>query len=262
MHSKERWRKKRLVVFDLDGTLAPSKSPMDVEMSRLLSKLLVVKKVAVISGGRYGQFKKQFLKSLRVPRELLNRLFLFPTTSTSFYRHERGWKKVYSRELSARERKKIKSAFKEVFRKLSYKHPKKIYGPVVEDRGTQITFSAVGQRAPVHVKAKWNRDSDIRPRLMRALQNHISGFEIHRGGLTSIDVTRKGIDKAYGVRQIVRELKIPIKDMLFVGDALYPGGNDYAARRTGVEGVQVSGPAEAKRIIRFLIQNKSSGHSK
>ena len=41
---------KRLIVFDLDGTLAPSKSSLDAEMAALLNKLLGFIKVAVISG--------------------------------------------------------------------------------------------------------------------------------------------------------------------------------------------------------------------
>ena len=42
---------KRLIVFDLDGTLAESKSSLDSEMTELLHKLLDIVKVAVISGG-------------------------------------------------------------------------------------------------------------------------------------------------------------------------------------------------------------------
>ena len=253
MNLRRTFRDKKLIVFDLDGTLAPSKSAMDQEMSRLITELLVVKKIAVISGGRLEQFRKQFLVSLRAPRPLLKNLFLFPTTSTSFYTYRRGWKKVYAYKLLKRERGKIIKAFNRVFRERDYHHPKRLYGPVIEDRGTQITFSAVGQRAPVRVKEVWNRKRDERSQLMRVLKRRIPEFEIRLGGLTSIDVTRKGIDKAYGIRKIVQELKIPIRQILFVGDALYPGGNDYAARRTGVDCVAVSGPREAKKIIRFLI---------
>jgi len=42
---------KKLIVFDLDGTLAESKSPLDAEMGILLSSLIGVVKVAVISDG-------------------------------------------------------------------------------------------------------------------------------------------------------------------------------------------------------------------
>ena len=147
-------RKKKLIIFDLDGTLAESKLPMDASMSALLVGLLKKKRVAVIGGGKYGQFQRQFLKSLRSPAPLLKNLYLFPTCSTAFYRYTRGWKNVYTHKLSRAERKQILSAFGEMFRDIGYAHPKRIYGVVLEDRETQITFSALGQKAPVHVKEK------------------------------------------------------------------------------------------------------------
>ena len=74
------------------------------------------------------------------------------------------------------------------------------------------------------------------------MQKELPAFEVRRGGLTSIDVTQKGIDKAYGVRQIEKVLKIPIKEMVFIGDALYPGGNDAAAKKTGVQTIATKRP--------------------
>ncbi len=247
-------RKKELIVFDLDGTLAESKSAMDAEMASLLKDLLHKKKVAVISGGRFSQFQKQFLASLRCPPSLLEKLFLFPTSSTTFYRFQEGeWRQVYAESLTEDEKQKIRRAFAEAFRRTSYRQPAKIYGEVIEDRGTQITFSALGQEAPVAEKKKWNSKHDVRDALMEVLRAQLPEFEVRSGGLTSIDVTRKGIDKAYGIRQIVRHTGIPLEQMLFVGDAIYPGGNDYAAVRTGIDYVRVAGPEETKAFIRAIL---------
>lgn len=246
---------KDLIVFDLDGTLAPSKAPMRRDMSKMLARLLAKKKVAVIGGGSYEQFRKQFVGNLVVPKELLNNLFLFPTTSTSFYRYENGdWKKVYRKVLSKAEKKKIMAAFEAAFKKTGYEHPKKHWGPIIEDRGSQITFSALGQKAPIPAKETWNKNGDVRPKLMKIMQKHLPTFEVRRGGLTSIDVTHKGIDKAYGIRKIDEVLKVPIKKMVFIGDALYPGGNDYAAKRTGVQCIRVNDPNDTKRVIQKILK--------
>ncbi len=86
---------KKLIVFDLDGTLASSKSVIDKEMVELLTNLLKTKKMAVIGGGKYGLFKSQMMSQLKLPKELLQNLFLFPTTATAFYRYQSGWKNVY-----------------------------------------------------------------------------------------------------------------------------------------------------------------------
>ena len=258
---------KKLIVFDIDGTLTLTKAPMDGEMARLMRGLLAVKKVAIIGGGKYALFKEQLrpLVGLKNPKPALERLSLFPATATSFYRYVTGWKKVYVHMLSHAERKRIKNAFREVFKKIDYQHPKKVYGSVIEDRGTQVTFSALGQdvvatlgtKRGVALKTAWARENrELKMRIGRMVAKLLPEFEVHAAGFTSIDVTKKGIDKAYGLRQVKKYLHVDIKDMLFVGDAIFPGGNDYAVVKTGVDYIPVAGPDETKRVIRALLVRK------
>jgi HAD superfamily hydrolase (TIGR01484 family) len=253
---------KDLIVFDLDGTLTPSKSNMEPDMSRVLAELLARKKVAVIGGGNWGQFRKQFLRSLACPKDLLLNLFLFPTTATAFYRYRGGWKNVYEMKLSKRDATQIKKAFKDVFCEVGYVPPKKVYGKVLENRGSQITFSALGQdvvsrlgKRGLALKEKWKRENFLlKSRIAKLLAKKLPELEVRLGGLTSIDITQKGIDKAYGVREIEKTLNIPIKRMLFIGDALYPGGNDAAAKKTGIDCIAVRGPEETKQVIREILK--------
>jgi HAD superfamily hydrolase (TIGR01484 family) len=136
---------KKLIVFDLDGTLAPTKAQMDAEMAELVKRLLEVKKVAIIGGGKLQLFKHQFLSQLKIPKNLYHNLFLFPTTATTFLKYQKGWKKVYAHNLTKAEVKKIREAFKKVYKEINYKNPEKIYGKVIENRGSQVTWSALGQ---------------------------------------------------------------------------------------------------------------------
>lgn len=243
----------KLVVFDLDGTLAPSKCPMDNEMSGLLAKLLEVKSVAVISGGSYNQFQKQFLASLICKKELLSNLFLFPTCSTSFYRFVgKEWVNIYSHLLSDDEKIRIRGALAKVLNE-AHHAPEKIYGEIVEDRGTQITFSALGQQAPLEAKQSWDPTSSKRQGMKKRLEKIIPEFEIRIGGTTSIDITRKGIDKKYGIWQIQKQLGFAKEEILFVGDALFEGGNDYPVRETGVECISVKDPGDTKKVILDII---------
>lgn len=254
-------KNKDLVVFDLDGTLTPSKSEMDSETNGLLKELLAVKKVAVIGGGKLQLFKEQFLNALNVPNELLKNLYLFPTTATVFLRWDNGWKKVYEHNLSKEEIEKIMAAFKAVFAEINYKKPQKTYGKIIENRGTQVTWSALGQDVVkvlggkgIELKNEWrNKNTPLKLAIAKRLQKHLPDLEVHAAGHTSIDITKKGIDKSYGLGQIEKYLKVKIKNMLFVGDAIFPGGNDYAVVRTGVDYVKVTGPAEAKMVIKFLL---------
>ena len=256
-------KSKDLIVFDLDGTLTPTKASMDSEMAALVGQLLQVKKIAVIGGGKYGLFQMQLLRPMRVPRSLLGRLYLFPTTATAFYRYQSGWKKIYALRLSSPEKKRIREAFAEAFTSIGYLHPKKVYAKVIEDRGTQMTFSALGQdvvamlgkKRGVAMKEQWLRDNRVmKMKITKFIARALPDLEVRAAGFTSIDVTRKGIDKAYGLRQITKYTGVGIGKMLFVGDAIFPGGNDYAVVKTGVDYIPVKGHEETKRIIRAILK--------
>ncbi len=245
---------KTVIMFDLDGTLAESKSPLDAEMAGLLAGLLAIKKVAVIGGGSYGQFERQFLAYLACPPDLLQNLFLLPLSGGAMYAYRDGaWQKLYEFAFSPEEKAAIMAAFDKAFRATGYAHPSSTYGPVIEDRGSQVTFSALGQEAPVAAKTEWNRTADVRPALIAVLEPLLPDCEVRFGGLTSIDVTKKGIDKAYGIGRVMEFWHVPIGDVVYIGDALEEGGNDSAATRTGAMTVDVANAEDTKELIRSII---------
>lgn len=253
---------KRIIVADLDGTLAPSKAPCDSEMAQLILGILGTREFAVIGGGSYSQFEKQFVGSLQGSPELLKHLYLFPTCASSAYVYQNGkWEKLYSEDLSQDEKKKITAAIKEAMQKFKLA-PEKVYGEQIEDRGTQITLSALGQQAPLELKSKWDPDAAKRKEMKAHLDKIIPEFEVRIGGTTSIDVTRKGIDKAYGIRKISERLGYKIPEMLFIGDAIYEGGNDYAVVNAGVEYVPIKGPEDTKRLFSQMLKTKPSANTK
>lgn len=246
---------KELFVFDLDGTLARSKTPMDAEMVDLFSDLLQKRRVAVIGGGWMPVFEMQLLASLKGHEHLFPQLLLFPTSGATFLRYEDGaWKTVYAHHLSDEQRAKIKQAFQQAFTDIGYHHPEKVYGEVIEDRGTQITFSALGQQAPIELKDAYKgSQQDRRWEIVGRLKEYLPEFEIKVPGKSSIDVTMKGIDKGYGVHEMEKHLGIDVSKMVFVGDALYEGGNDEPVKRTGIEAIPVEGPEDTKKLIREWI---------
>lgn len=260
---KKGYKDKDLIVFDLDGTLTETKSILEPDMAAALRKLLARKKIAVIGGGSYELFKDQLLHHLKAPKRLLGNLFLFPTTATAFYRYEGGrWEKVYAKKLSKREKKEIRVAFKAVFKKIGYVEPKKVYGKTLEDRGAEMSYSFLGQdvvaklgKKGIALKKIWTKNNTpLKLKIARMIQRHLHGLEARAAGFTTIDVTKKGIDKAYGIHEIRKILKVPIKKMVFIGDALRPGGNDYAAKKTGVDCVAVKGPDETRKVISKILK--------
>lgn len=242
---------KKLIVFDLDGTLAQSKASLDAEMTTLLSALLGIMKVAVISGGNWPQFKKQLLSNLPQNEQLKN-LSLLPTCGTKFYQYTEDWEKIYSEDFTVEEKEKIESSLARAVGEAGFMI-EKLWGEDIEDRGSQITFSALGQQAPIEEKKKWDPDFAKRKKIKSLLDKLIPEFSVRLGGTTSVDVTKLGIDKAYGIRKLRDILGIAIPEMIFVGDALFPGGNDYPAKQAGVVSIQVRDSNETKRVIETIV---------
>lgn len=181
-----------LVAFDLDGTLAESKQPLKDSMGEALADPLVHAHVAVISGGDWPQFQKQVASRLP-PRADLSRLWLMPTTGTKLYTPQggRGWEVAYAELFSAAERQEIIGAFEAALEATGFR-PEQTWGERIEDRGSQITFSALGQQAPVAAKEVWDPDFAKRKVIQADLRARLPGLSINMGGATSIDITRKG----------------------------------------------------------------------
>jgi HAD superfamily hydrolase (TIGR01484 family) len=244
-----------LVAFDLDGTLAESKSPLDAEMGALLVRLLKEKKVAVASGASIEQFKNQFLSHFSCPENDLTNLYLIPTNGAQLYRFTEKWECVYEKKLTDEEKKRIFDAFEKTFEKTGFMKPEKIYGELIEDRGSQVTFSAYGMLAPLAIKKDWDLDHKKREEMVASLIAYIPDFSIRIGGTSSIDITTTGIDKAFGLNHLMEYLKILPSEVLYVGDALFPGGNDASVFKTGVNTHEVSGLSDTKKLVSDLLEN-------
>lgn len=248
-------KNQKLVIFDLDGTLAESKSPLEKRMGLALKNLLKKRNVAIISGGAWPQFESQVLSRVKLTGAEKSNLYLLPTSGTSFYEFSDGkWCNVSSEEMTPEEVLKIKDAFAKLLIDPQLSFPTKVWGERLEDRGTQVTFSVMGQAAPPEEKKSWDPNFTKRLAMIEKLSPMLSGFEIRTGGSTSIDVTQKGIDKSYGVKKLQKHLDISLGDMLFVGDALFPGGNDRAVYEMGVECISTNGPKFTLKIINSLLK--------
>ncbi|WP_207795514.1 HAD-IIB family hydrolase [Cryobacterium zongtaii] len=244
----------RLVAFDLDDTLAPSKSPIDPRMAELLVRLLGVAEVCVISGGQFAQFTMQVIDNLTdVDEAALARLHLMPTCGTQYYRHRAGeWEQVYAENLTDDQKQRALAAVEATARDLGYWETE-TWGPILEDRGSQITFSALGQAAPVAVKTQWDIDGAKKTALREAVQAQLPDLEVRSGGSTSVDITRRGIDKAYGMTRLAELTGVPLEDMLFVGDRLDENGNDYPVKALGVDCVAVESWEDTAKFLDTLV---------
>ncbi|MBA3758777.1 HAD-IIB family hydrolase [Candidatus Saccharibacteria bacterium] len=251
---------KKLIAFDLDGTLAPSKSHFDPRMVALFNRLLATYQVCVISGAKYELFQRQFLAQITSETSLLERLHLMPTTGTRYYRFENGsWNLQYAEDFSSEDRTRIIKALEEGINETN-SGVDKTYGPTIEDRGSQITLSPLGQEVVaelgdkgLEIKENWDPDMKIRMRIAAVVQQKIPDFNVKVAGLTSIDVTIPGVDKAYGMKKLMEANKLQKEDILFVGDKIVPGGNDYPVEEMGIDCISVRSWEDTAYTIEGII---------
>jgi phosphomannomutase len=247
-------------VFDLDGTLAESKQRVDADMGLLLGELMGQAIVAIMSGAGFPQFERQFFPALPMEASL-EKLYVFPDNAAQCFVHRQGqWHAQYDQSFSPTEREHIITALNEALAEVGLKEtPLRVWGERIEDRGAEIAFSPLGQQAPLQEKQAWHdAHDDIRKRLHEILLQKLPNFANAMGGLTTIDITRKGIDKAYGVRRLHELTHIALSEMLYVGDALEEGGNDAVVIETGIPTHQVFGPEETSALIRDFLKRSSS----
>ena len=242
----------RLVAFDLDETLAPSKSPLPAPMAAALRSLLEVVPVCIISGGQFSQFHDQVLDHLGATGDQLSRLHLMPTCGTRYYVRaplgaaaacnidSDGWRLVYANDFTPAQVAEGFAVVKAEARRLGL-WEERTWGAILENRGSQITFSALGQEAPLDAKKAWDPTGEKKGRLRDAVAARLPELEVRSGGSTSVDITPKGVDKAYGMTHLAEQTGIPLNDMLFVGDRLDAEGNDHPVKALGVPCRAVTG---------------------
>lgn len=247
---------RRVIAFDLDGTLAVTKSPISEVMADQLRRLLTLYDVCVISGGKFEQFKVQLIDRLLVAGDRLSRLHIMPTSGTSYLRFDpqsSEWALQYSMNLSEDDRSEIFQVLTSGARDLGYWEFSPD-GNIIEDRGSQVTFSALGQEASPERKHAWDPDGSKKNAMRDYAAQRLPDLEVRVGGTTSVDVTAAGIDKSFGMRQLMEALGLEREDILFFGDKLDEGGNDHPVKAMGIDSIAVSGWEETAIAIQAIVE--------
>jgi HAD superfamily hydrolase (TIGR01484 family) len=241
----------KAVLFDLDETLAPSFQAPSAEMIQALSTLDTSLPLAIISGAGFDRIKRDVLDRIL---NISDKFFVFPNSASQGYVHHNGtWQAVFNHTLSAEERAHIQRAIASCTQELSVARDIVHFGEQIIDREAQIAWTLVGVDAPPEIKKQWDPTGAKRAAIVAYLTPHLLGFDMLIGGASTIDITRKNINKAYGVQWLSQELGIPAPEMLYVGDALYEGGNDAVVIPTGIQTRMVTSPTETQEIINELI---------
>jgi HAD superfamily hydrolase (TIGR01484 family) len=247
----------KLLAFDLDDTLAVSKSAITPEMGEILVKILEKYEICIITGGLFAQIKKQVIDKLPIHDEkLLTKIHPMPTCGTKYLKYDikkHDWSMVYAKSIPEPEKNRIIDILEQTARKTGL-WQEKTFGPAIEDRDSQITYSILGQQAPPEKKYEFKEKyNDLRLLTREKVAELLPDYAVNIGGATSIDIAFPGIDKAYGLEQLLKQTGLNKKEVLFFGDAIYPGGNDYSPLEAGFDVEKVKDQHETLAILKKML---------
>lgn len=248
-------KKKVIICFDLDWTLAPSKETLDNEMAWLINKLLEKYYVAIITWWWVERFQKQIFDVITDDEMLLSHFIACPTCWTKMYKFEKWkWIKLYSINFTKDQQNLILNTLCDVIDSFGLK-PKKVWWNIIENWWSQITYSALGHQAPLNEKLSRDPNFEKRKIIQAELRRRLPEFSVNCGWSTSIDITMKWVDKAFCVIKLAEIFHINLYEILFVWDAVFPWWNDYSPFTIWIDSVEVKSVDQTKNIIRKIIEN-------
>ena len=242
------FEEKKMIIADVDDTICDSCQIISSEMAEVVNKLISKGYIfAFISGTKCGDLHGMISCKLFEEHHLLG------NTGTIYELVKAGKRKeIYANNLTNSEKKEILDAFQKLIMQFNIK-PITSTEDQLQDRDSQITLSALGRNAPFEIKRNYDPAEEKRKWWVEFLKGYLDEerYEIKIGGTTSIDVTRKGMDKELGIKKFAEHLRMPLSNILFIGDKIYPGGNDYPASKI-IDCISVKSPKETLEILKKL----------
>lgn len=243
----------KVVLFDLDDTLAESFESPTKEMNARIILLLERLPVAIITGRDFPWMARDFLPHIAAEGRT-ERFYVFPEGAAQCFQWDgRGWKELYGWSISEEDRVRIRKAVLESVEETGVLKGLPCFGEQFKQKRAMVAFAALGVNVPSDLKYSWDPGNMRRATLRDAIAAKLPEFDVLMGGATSTDVTKKGVNKAHGVEWLSKRLNIPAAEMLYVGDALYPGGNDFVVIETGIQTRAVTGPDQTTAVIDELL---------
>lgn len=252
---------KKVLSFDIDQTLNIAKTPIPDEIAELLRDLLGKYEIAPISGQKFDQFIIQIvdrLKDVGTTPEQLSHLHLFVAQGTQYYRYDvdkKDWEQVYNFPLTDKQVKEITIAIEKAATELGYWEIDKVAegDEIIENRLSQVTFSALGQKAGTEAKYAWDPDCKKREAIVARAKELAPDFEYEIGGTTSINAFIPGMNKVFGMTHLLEELNVKKSEVLYFGDMTQPGGNDYPVVQMGIDTITVRSHEDTAYALRGIL---------
>jgi HAD superfamily hydrolase (TIGR01484 family) len=199
--------------FDMDMTIAPARQPILPEMYDLLSNLS--QDIVIVSGQEVAKigWQSNYLPSYTLGQN--------GNHATDIENTE-----LWNILLDESHRIEIMSHIDKITAALD--HDLNHNWDPVEDRGAQITFSPVGNIAPIDIKMAYDPNRKKREELIRKIPLDSKEVVVKIGGSTSFDYIHKDRHKGVNVQKLINLMCWDKEACIYFGDGLFPGGNDEA----------------------------------
>jgi HAD superfamily hydrolase (TIGR01484 family) len=239
----------KALIADIDDTICPSTRPVAPAMAQEIGRIVREGRYfAFISGSTLGQISAQLTPFLDVDHHLLG-------TSGSHYAavtvlgSAKTSREIWRQEFDPETKRRILAAFDALIVR-HHIESQTTREDQLQDRGSQVTLSAIGRGASDVAKRAYDPDGGRRRAWVLELERDLGpDLNIKVGGTTSIDITPKGIDKEWGIRRFLEYHKLSPEEAIFFGDNLQPGGNDFPATRV-VQTVAVRNPEHTLELLK------------
>ncbi len=249
------YKNKEIFIFDVDDTLAESFGPIYPVSAKIICSLLCSGKTVIFATCRSKELiEDRVLAELPCGSKYFNQIYLQPTGGAAMYKWQNNtWVEEYAERMSDSENNKIIRIYKKALKAID---PQLTNNPYALDKdGTMLSIAALQPGSPREERATWDPNQEKRKKIIDLIlaEVDVDGLDVNVGGASSINIARSGVDKAYGINKLFKILKLDKSKALFVGDGIYPGGNDYCILQTGIDTVRADSPEDFAEKFKFLI---------
>ena len=214
----------KIYIFDVDGTLTPSRQKMTKEFQRFFSEWVKKNKFYLVTGSDLPKLQEQ-MDFMDIEAE-----GIFTCCGNQFWRPDPSIVNI-SAELIYDNKfkvpKKLKKLLGTILSNSQYPHR---FGNHIEDRGSMVNFSIVGRDCSYEDRLnyfEWDNEKGERKIIANAIKEKFPDLDAVIGGQISIDIYPKGNDKSQVLNIIEQERLVPPNEYIFIGDRIEGGGNDY-----------------------------------
>ena len=206
---------KRIFMFDIDGTLTPPRLPMTEEMVEMFEGFCKRNRVILVTGSDMKKVVEQVPKKIR---DLVEGIYTCSGNALTV-----GDEIIYDREFEPPE-----GLVRLLEDWLHYSHYPVKAGGHIELRSGMLNYSTVGRNCTQQQREDyedWDRENGERKILIERILYMWPSLDCAIGGQISVDIYPQGLDKSQSYNRVRGEN--PGYAIIFCGDRLMPGGNDY-----------------------------------